>query len=78
MDNILKQIADQPALLQALKEALLKKFDYSYNKPKGVSFVELGIWITAVDEGRAAVFDVFKEIEALRIPKVEEQENPAV
>lgn len=73
----LKQIASNPALLEAIKQHFLKRFDYS-NRPVNTNFEELGMWVTVQDEGRCAVLEAIKEIEALRTVKVEEQVNPGV
>lgn len=64
-------------MFNALKEMLLKRFDYS-KRPVNTTFEEIGMWITAQDEGRTAVLEALKEIESLKTVKVEETQNPAV
>jgi hypothetical protein len=76
-NNPLKQLADNPFLLNVVKEHLLKYFDYT-SKPTNLSFEALGMWITTQDEGRAAILSAIRDIENLRTVKEVEVENPAV
>ena len=64
--NILQTIADNPMLLNAVKEVILKHFPYDVNP--AMPNEEMGQVIRAVMNGRHAVDAAFKEIERHKTP----------
>ncbi len=65
--EILKVIADNPELFEAVKETVLSKFEFSVgNLPVGISVEELGRLTLSRMEGHSLVLDAFKEIERFR------------
>ena len=64
--NILQIIANNPSLLNAVKETILKHFPYDVNPNLGNE--EMGQVIRAVLNGRQAVESAFREIERHKTP----------
>lgn len=64
--NILQTIADNPTLLNAVKEVIFKHFPYDVNT--AMRDEEMGQVIRAVLNGRQAVESAFREIERYKTP----------
>ncbi len=74
--NILTQLADNEALMEAVKQAILKRFEIPY--AESASDELLGQVTRARLVGRAAVESAFSEIASYKSkPKAEEKVNRA-
>lgn len=77
--EILKVIADNPALLEAVKTLLVDKFELDYsNMPVGLTNEQLGAFVLTRLEGRKLVEEAFKEIAKYKShPAIPERKNEA-
>ena len=77
IDPILKSVADNANLTEALKELLLKQFDEKHDNTK-LDNESLGQITRSRLDGIAGVNNAFKEIETLKTVKEKPtQDNPA-
>jgi len=76
-NDILKGIADNPALFEALKASLFKHFSLDVVDTEQTN-QHIGEMVRAKLEGRALLEVAFREIERLRtLPEVTNTKNPA-
>lgn len=76
-NEILKLIADNPRLIEALKTTLLKQFELEANTD-GMDDLQLGQMMRARLIGRQKIEDAFKEIAKFKsFETVKKAENPA-
>lgn len=79
MNELLKIVADNPALFDAVKATVLKEFELDYtNMPVGVDHRQLGEIVSARLEGRRLVEEAFAEIARCKsIPPKPDARNEA-
>lgn len=80
MENkeILKQLADNPSLLEAVKAAILEHFEFDYTFRPEVTNENLGEVVRAISYARQELEKAFQEIAALKSTKdTPEPPNPA-
>ena len=73
MPNILKTIADNPALFQAVKDTVLKHFSLDHMKDDLPNEM-LGQFVRSRLEGRQKVEAAFLEIATYKTPQVHKEE----
>lgn len=77
-DSILTVIADNPALMEAVKKAVLSKFGTSFSDVDGHNDIELGQRVRACIAGRRMVEEAFQEIARHKsTPKPQDKRNEA-
>ena len=77
MDKVLQQIADNPALLQAVRNGIEAEFALD-NLNTTMTNDAIGQVVRANIDGRARVEEAFKKILSLKsVPQTPEKTNPA-
>ncbi len=69
MPEILKTLADNPALFEAVKSVLLKQFTTSEGEVEAFTDEQLGQRVRARIVGTQAVENAFKEIKSYKTPE---------
>ncbi len=76
--NILSVLADNPALMDAVKALLIKQFDMPTNLGPGTSDEVLGQYFRAKMSGTKAIEDAWKELSQYKtVEDKPERVNPA-